>query len=675
MWERSTTSLPLNVEELVIKASTMRSRLAFAVALGTAAASVLGAGAATAAPHSGRHVLSGSQPKWLSSAKATGGTPAAASTINFGLLLNLRDQAGAEATLASISNPDSAAYGKWLSSSDFTSRYAPAKSDVDAVQSWLKGQGFGLRSTLGGGTYVEATGTTAQVNKIFGTTVKNYTFQGKTVRANSTQLSLPDGTPAAVVSAVSGVVGIDQGTALKNPGDTLPPPDAGFRIGTPVSDYYGQKIATSLPAAPNGKKAPYVVKGYTPKQYQSAYGVSDQIKKGITGKGVTVAITDAYASPTIAKDATIYSARYGLPKFKKGQFSQITPAADGYDLITECGAAGWYGEETLDVEAVHAMAPGANIVYVGGADCSSGLDEAWASTIDNHVADIVTNSWSDGIDDITQLGEDYVQFYVDFALEAALTGISVDFSTGDDGDLTAGGTDIPSKTVGFPSDVPYVTGVGGTSIGIDKHGKRTWEYGWQNAYYSLSTDGKSWENEAYSSGGGGGTSVLFQQPFYQKGVVPDSISKYWGSTPMRTIPDISLAGDPNTGFRVGQTQTFADGVYYDEYRIGGTSLSSPLLAGIQAVQSQKLHHPVGFANPLYYKEAGTSAVKDIVAPKKPLYQARVNLVNGVDASGGKSYVLQEIDVQTSTIHSTPGYDAETGVGSVGPKFFSFTGRH
>src|ERR1700761_2192874 len=102
MWERSTTSLPLNVEELVIKASTMRSRLAFAVALGTAAASVLGAGAATAAPNSGRHVLSGSQPKWLSSAKATGGAPAAASTINFGLLLKLRDQAGAEATLASI---------------------------------------------------------------------------------------------------------------------------------------------------------------------------------------------------------------------------------------------------------------------------------------------------------------------------------------------------------------------------------------------------------------------------------------------------------------------------------------------------------------------------------------------------------------------------------------------
>ena len=651
----------------MIKASTMRSRLALVVALGTAGALVLGSGPATAAPNSGRHILNGSRPNWLGRAKATGSAPAAASGISFGLLLHLRDSASAEATLASISDPDSANYGKWLTNKEFTAKYAPAASDVSAVQAWLKNQGFQLRDTLGG-MYVEASGSTAQVNKVFGTKVENYTYQGQTVRANSTDLSLPDGTPSAVLGVVSGVVGIDQGTALKKPGDTLPGPDTGFRIGQPTSAYFGQKIATDKPAA-NGKKQPYVIRGYEPKQYQEAYGESALLKRGIDGRGVTVAITDAFASPTIVKDATIYNSRHGLPKFGRNQFTQITPGPDGYDQVEACGGAGWYGEETLDVESVHSMAPGAKIVYVGAADCDTGLDEAWASTIDNHVADIVTNSWGTGTDNIADLGEEYVAFYEQFSLEAALTGITVDFSSGDAGDETQGGAHPELKTVDFPADLPYVTGVGGTSVGIDKKGNRIFEHGWQSAYSPLSADGKSWGAPAYSSGGGGGTSILFAQPFYQRGVVPDSISKYFGSTRMRTVPDISMPGDPNTGLRVGQTQTFTDGTYYDEYRIGGTSLASPLLAGMQAVASQKQHHPVGFANPLYYKEAGTSAVRDIVAPQKPVNQVRINLTDGQDTSGGTSTVLQWIDVQTTTIHSTRGYDAETGVGSPGPKFF------
>jgi subtilase family serine protease len=652
----------------VTKASIVRSRLALIVAVGAAVASVLAAApAAQARP--GRHVLDNSRPRWLSRARATGTAPASASTIDFGVLLKMRDAAGAEATLAALSDPAGASYGKWLTNSEFKARYAPAAADVAVVQSWLKGQGFALRDTLGGGMYVEASGTTAQIDKVFGTKVQNYTYQGKTVRANSTDLSLPDNTPAAVTGLISGVLGVDQGTALKQPGDTLPGPDTGFRPGTPCSDYYGQKTATDQPAA-NGSKQPYVVCGYAPKQYQSAYGVSDMLRKGITGRGVTVAVTDAFASPTIAHDISTYSRRHGLPAFRPGQFRQITPPADGYDMIDECGGAGWYGEETLDIEAVHAMAPGANIVYVGGADCSTGLDEAWASTIDNHVADIVTNSWGTTTDDIELLGADYVAYYQQFSLEAALRGITVNFSSGDGGDQTSGGTDPSAKTVDFPADLPYVTGVGGTSVGIDKDGARVWEHGWQNAYSAL-TDG-AWGDPVYSSGGGGGTSFLFGQPFYQRGRVPASISQANGGAPMRAVPDISMPGDPNTGFRVGQTQVFPDGTYYDEYRIGGTSLSSPLLAGMIAVASQKAHHPLGFVNPLYYRLLGSSALSDITAPEQPLLQVRTNFVNGVDASGGKSYQLQTIDVQTSLIHSKKGYDDETGVGTPGARFFSAT---
>jgi len=362
---------------------------------------------------------------------------------------------------------------------------------------------------------------------------------------------------------------------------------------------------------------------------------------------------------------------HNQPQFAPGQFSQITPAADGYGDEDVCDPQGWYGEETLDVEAVHAMAPGAKIVYVGAADCESGLDNAWASAIDNHVANVITNSWTDGTDDLTLLGTSYVQFYEQYSLEAAMTGITVNFSSGDAGDNTTGGTDLAAKTVEFPADLPYVTGVGGTSVLIGSKGQHLAEYGWQTDYSQL-TNG-AWTPAppgTYSSGGGGGTSVLFQQPWYQQGKVPTSVSEYFGKTPMRAVPDISANGDPNTGFEVGETQTFPDGTYWDQYRIGGTSLSSPLIAGVVAVADQFTHHSLGFINPLYYKLLGTLALHDIKAPTSPVAQVRTNYANSVDASAGLTYELGTIDVQQTTLHDTPGYDDETGVGTPkGPAFF------
>jgi subtilase family serine protease len=648
--------------------SLPRRRLVVGLVVGAAVLAVTAvAPSASAAPS--RQAIAGSTPQWLHQARALGDT-STGSRISFGVLLKMRNAGDALTTLQSVSDPDSSQYGKWLSNAQFNSRYAPTAANVTAVRGWLGAQGFRVDKTLQSGMYVEASGTTAQVEKTFGTTVKNYSYQGKTVRSNATALSFPAGTPSVVTGVVGGVLGVDQGSQLHKPAATLPGPPDGFRAGHPCSAYYGQQLATDLPKA-YGKTQPYVTCGYGPQQYQAAYGESGLLAAGIDGKGVTVAITDAFAAPTILADAQKYSQVHGQPQFKPGQFRQIVPGANDYDLIDECGGNGWYGEETLDVEAVHAMAPGAKVVYVGGKDCSSGLDEAWAETIDNHVADIVTNSWGMGTDDIKLLGEDYVAFYQQFSLEAALTGITVNFSSGDDGDQTAGGTDVASKTVDFPADLPYVTGVGGTSIGIGNKGQWLWEHGWQSDY--ASQNGNTWANlpGTYSSGGGGGTSVLFQQPFYQKGKVPSAISKYWGGSAMRAVPDISMAGDPNTGFLVGETQVFPDGTYWDQYRIGGTSLSSPLLAGVIAVADQVTHRKLGFINPLYYKLLRTPALHDITAPASPLAQARTNYNNSVDASAGLTFLMQTVDVQTSTIHSLPGYDDETGVGSPrGPLFFA-----
>jgi subtilase family serine protease len=639
------------------------------LASGTVIGLTAAAGAASAAPQ-GRHPLDGSMPKWLHQAHDMGAS-STTQQMNFGVLLGMRDQAGAMATLKAISDPASSRYGKWLTNAEFNARYAPARSSVTAVQAWLRSEGFRVTKTLPSGMYVEASGSVAKVESAFGTSVHNYSYLGKDVRANNSQLSLPADTPAAVTGALSAVIGIDQGIALKHTADTEPGPPPGARYGVqPCSAYYAQKVATDKPTA-YGKHQPYAVCGYGPQQFQGAYGESALLKAGINGRGTTVAITDAYAAPTIYQDAQKYNRVHHQPLFKPGQFSQIVPGPNDFTQEDLCGPQGWYGEETLDVEAVHAMAPGAKVVYVGATDCVTGLDEAWAETIDNHVADVITNSWGNDTDDITLLGSDVVEFYEQFSTEAALTGITVNFSSGDAGDQTNGGADLASKTVDFPADLPLVTGVGGTSVFIGSHRQWLGEYGWQTSYSKL-TNG-AWTPPppgTYNSGGGGGTSQLFTQPWYQIGKVPASISEYYGGAPMRAVPDIAMAGDPNTGMIVGETQVFPDGTYWDQYRIGGTSLSSPLLAGAVAVANQVHRHPLGFINPLYYHLLGTRALHDTVAPTSPVAQVRTDYTNFLDNSEGKFWRLETVDVQSSTLKDLPGYDDETGVGTPrGPAFF------
>ena len=99
-----------------------------------------------------------------------------------------------------------------------------------------------------------------------------------------------------------------------------------------------------------------------------------------------------------------------------------------------------------------------------------------------------------------------------------------------------------------------------------------------------------------------------------------------GSPDGRNVPDIGAVGDPQTGFLVGQTQTFPGGAAYDEYRIGGTSLSSPLMAGIMALADQAAGHPHGFANPLFYAHAGAfydvRSIKTAVARRNSAAVAR-----------------------------------------------------
>jgi subtilase family serine protease len=639
-----------------------------ATALAIAPAAVASAGHVSANPV-GRAALTGSVPGFVRAGRLVGAARPGGS-VDFEVLLGLRNAVGAAAQARARTTPGSPLYAHWLSDAAFRRAYSPSAAEVTAVSAWLRGQGLQVSGVAASRLYVAVHGTVAEAERAFGTTLRLYAYHGKILRANSTELTVP----ASLSHIVAGVTDLDEGMALVHPaGVALPGPPPGFRTGVqPCSAYYGQKIATSKPPA-YGHHQPYTVCGYLPTQYRSAYGLQGLERRGFNGRGVTVEITDAYAAPTIVKDVNTYSRRHGLPPLRPGQFRQVLPPS--FDHVEQCGAQGWYGEETLDVEAVHGMAPGAKIVFVAGSDCLHGLPRAWADSIDHHLAQIITNSWTVTNGEGTEgqaLSMGYVKFVNEFALEAALTGIGNYFSSGDSGDDT---TSVGHKAVDFPASDPWVTGVGGTSVGIGARGQYLWETGWSNSYSAL-TNG-AWTPAppgTYNSGAGGGTSKLFGQPFYQKGRVPTSISEYFSRQPHRAVPDVAMPADPNTGMLVGETQVFPNGTHYGEYRIGGTSLASPLMAGVMAVADDAAGFAHGFINPALYQLLNTSALHDVAPLGHRIAEVRTDYVNGVNNAQGKSWRLRTAAIPT-TIFTRFGYDDVTGVGTPnGPAFIRALGR-
>ena len=112
----------------------------------------------------------------------------------------------------------------------------------------------------------------------------------------------------------------------------------------------------------------------------------------------------------------------------------------------------------------------------------------------------------------------------------------------------------------------------------------------------------------------------------------------FGPVPLRVVPDMSMDADAQSGMLIGLTQTFPNGTYYDQFKEGGTSLASPLLAGVIADADQAAGIPLGFLNPVLYKASlgGNSTFEDILPPSNPNAAAliRVDYANTVDASAG-----------------------------------------
>ncbi|MDX6467225.1 MAG: hypothetical protein QOI27_2265 [Gaiellaceae bacterium] len=625
----------------MIRACLRPGRLALAAVI--AAAAVLAAGA-TAAP-SPRATLTGSTPPWATASNFKSAT-AGSDSVGFRVYLGWRGNAAAVAQ--AVATPGSASYRQYLTPQQFRQQFAPSQSDVSIVRSWLTSQGFSVVYTPSNNLYVSAEGSVAQAQAAFGVQFGEYSIDGLTLRAPSSDISVP----SSLAGTVEAVVGLDQSGQLVHydhvGADATP--SAGFRNAPPCSAYWGAQTTTVY----KGQSLPYAPCGYTPAQVRGAYGLGDVGTARYDGSGQTVAVIDAYASPTIAGDVNTYSTRHGLPAFKANQFSQVV--APGTYRHPESGMKqdpqGWYGEETLDIEAVHSMAPGANVVYVGAPNNFQDLDAALNHVVDRGLAQIVTNSygWSTEL-----LPNGVVKPYEDILVQAAAEGIGVYFSSGDNGDET---NVMGYRTADWPASSPWVTAVGGTSLGVSASNGYVFETYWGTDKSTLTANG--WVSNGWLYAGGGGTSRVFGEPSYQVGVA-DAFAGYFGSNG-RVLPDVSMVGDPNTGFLVGQTQAFPDGSYYDEYRIGGTSLSSPLFAGVMAVADQQAGAPHGFANPALYALNGTPAYRDVVPSKTYTGVIRVDYVNGVDGSNGLRTSLRTLG-DTLTLTSKRGYDDANGLGT------------
>jgi subtilase family serine protease len=575
--------------------------------------------------------------------------------MGFRVYLGWQSGDAAAALARAVSDPNSASYRQYVTPAEFRRQFAPSQAQVGAVQSWLRTSGFTIDYTPMNNHYVAAHGTAAQVESAFATQLELYSVNGLTVRSPAGDVSVP-----ASLASITGVVGLDDSAVFVHTDhvvDKEAPPSDGFRNAPPLSAYWAEQVSpygypAGFTSLNSPATAPWSIRGHTPAQIKSAYGISD----AFDGAGQTVAVIDAYASPTIVQDVNQWSINRGLPTLAPNQLTQVVaPGTFGRPQNPRQDPQGWYGEETLDIEAVHGMAPAAKIVYVGAPNNYQDLDAAMNTVVDRHLAQIVTNSYGFSTE---LLPPGYVKPFEDTLIQAAAEGIGVYFSSGDSGDETV---NHGFATTDWPASSPWVTAVGGTSLGVDQSGARAIETGWGTSSYNCDATTLACTRTGWLYGAGGGVSQLFAKPSYQSAL----------STSGRAVPDVSALGDPQTGFLVGQTQTFPEGAHYDEYRIGGTSLSSPIFAGLMALADQAAGQPHGFANPVFYANSG--AFYDVLSVKTAV--ARRNFVNSVDASAGTVDRLRTFDDYSGspTQHTGPGWDNVTGLGTPNSGFLATFG--
>ncbi|MFE2385163.1 putative Ig domain-containing protein [Streptomyces misionensis] len=333
-----------------------------------------------------------------------------------------------------------------------------------------------------------------------------------------------------------------------------------------------QKLASALAAA-----AP---SGLSPANLHSAYNLPTT-----GGSGLTVAVVDAYNDPNAESDLATYRSQYGLSACTKanGCFKQVSQTGSTTSLPTN--DSGWAGEEALDIDMVSAVCPNCNIDLVeanSANDTDLGIAENEAVALG---AKFVSNSWG-GSEASSQTTEDSQYF--------KHPGVAITVSAGDSG-----------YGAEYPATSQYVTAVGGTALTTSSNSR-----GWSESVWNTNS----------TEGTGSGCSAYDPKPSWQ---TDSGCSK-------RMEADVSAVADPATGVAVYDTYGGSGWAVY-----GGTSASSPIIAGVYAL-------------------AGTPGSSDY--PAKYPYSHTGNLNDVTSGSNGScttSYFCK----------ATTGYDGPTGWGT------------
>jgi hypothetical protein len=394
--------------------------------------------------------------------------------------------------------------------------------------------------------------------------------------------------------------------------------------------------------------------GLTPSDLMSVYGL-----KG-TGAGQTVAIVDAYNDPKLDADLQAFDSQYGLAACSIASGCLRVVNQSGGATLPANDTSGWSGEESLDVESVHAICSACKVVLVeANSPSDSDLAAAENTAATTLHATEISNSF----------GEPETGGSSAFANAFNHPGVVITASAGDDGfydyDYLGGNGTIGAPDI--PAAYPTVVAVGGTSLFLSQAASpaRSYETVWndngpQDAYQQAL--------QSPLGATGGGCSTLFAAPGWQAHVTGYSSAGCGGK---RLVADISLVGDPLTGFDIYDSYTACAGCKAGWETLGGTSLSAPLAAAAFALASGA--HSLPYPAVELYSHAA-SAHYDVTvggngfcggkaAPQCPDFNTggAADLGFGIvdcayDAAGFAA-------AGTGACDAAPGFDGPTGVGT------------
>jgi subtilase family serine protease len=616
-------------------------------------------------------------------------------SISLRVYLSGQNPTGRVARALTVSDPRNPAYAHYLTPAEYQRRYGPTPAQTDAVSSWLTATGMTI--TASSAHYIAVTATVAQADAAFNTQISSYTStHTETIHGHTFTytISVPGAVggfsaPAALGADVTTVTGLDEvavpnenasaQTEMKTPA-TAPVPSTSSTTNTSTStptststavttyqcsQYWGQYTET-IPAAYGHTTAPTQLCGYTVQQMRQAYGIASS---RYTGKGSTVAVVLDGHSPTMLADANEFFAAQGVAGFAPGQYTEdIGPNVDA-------SCAGNFDplEESIDVESTHIAAPDAKVVYVA-ANCrdaqsasNNPLMQNWLDAltrvVDRHLADVATGSW--GLVEPSISPADTAA-WDPLLQQGALEGIGFDFSSGDGGDGANPASSFypgnPPETQ-FPAVDPWVTAVGGTSLEIGANGRPVGDPAWGDNATESNSVGDGYTSPppgSFLQGSGGGVSTFYAEPAYQRSAVPAALATGNGTAPAaRVVPDVSANAGNN--WLIGFTGAINTGVYDTVAEAGGTSGSSPLIAGLEADAIQAAGHPLGFANPALYQlqAKGSPAIRDV----KAVNPADPPIVFGAQLGVSEATDFLTTFGEDSSLQTATGYDDATGLGA------------